>query len=435
MIKTINITGLFGRFNYSIDTMPDGITIITGPNGFGKSTILQIINALSTGDLAYLLKLEFKKIVVLFNNTKSTTIEKNNNTISIDGTDFRLTKDLYESYLQFKQRPWIIETADGYFDRRSDENFTEAELFRQFMAYNDDWITINRVSNKSPKNAHSSLKSITRKLDWIKQQCGDIGVISDQRLLKKKRSARDDQQVIDVISELPGRLKAQISHVYNQYSDTATSLDSTYPKRLFTAKDDIKDQEEYEHYLNEANRKFSKLCQYNLVDMTIIDQKEYNAKHATALKIYFDDFAEKYTVFEVLISKLDLFTRIINTRLRFKKIIISREKGFCIVDIDNPRKELNLSQLSSGEKQEIVLFYELIFGNKEKRLLLIDEPEISLHIAWQKHFLDDLLEVAKYTNIQAIVATHSPQIVSNHWDIQIDLGELYAEQLNKNQPQ
>ena len=53
MIKAIEVKKLFGRFDYYIATKADGITIITGPNGFGKSTILQIINALSNGNLAY----------------------------------------------------------------------------------------------------------------------------------------------------------------------------------------------------------------------------------------------------------------------------------------------------------------------------------------------------------------------------------------------
>lgn len=435
MIKNIKIAGLFGRFSYSIDTMPGGITIITGPNGFGKSTILKIINALSSNDLAYLLQLEFKQIVITFSNELSATIEKTDNGISVDDIHFQITNEIYKAYQHAKHRPWIIETADGYIDRRSDEKLTEAELFSRFIARSDEWIYLDHSTPKASKQAHVSFRNISKRLAWIKKQCGDIGVISDQRLLKKATSSRDDSQVIDVISELPKKLKEQISGVCSKYSDIATSLDSSYPKRLFAAKDDIKDQTEYEQYLKDANEKFLKLRQYNLVDMTIIDHKEYNPKYSTALKIYFDDFAEKYTVFEGLISKLDLFTRIINSRLRFKEITISKEKGFCIVDVDNPNKELNLSQLSSGEKQEIVLFYELIFGNKENRLLLIDEPEISLHIGWQKHFLDDLLEVAKDTNIKAIVATHSPQIISNHWDIQIDLGELYAEQLNKNQSQ
>lgn len=60
MIKTIDIVRLFGRFNYYIATKSDGITIITGPNGFGKSTILQIINALSNSNLAFFANWIFK---------------------------------------------------------------------------------------------------------------------------------------------------------------------------------------------------------------------------------------------------------------------------------------------------------------------------------------------------------------------------------------
>ena len=57
---------------------------------------------------------------------------------------------------------------------------------------------------------------------------------------------------------------------------------------------------------------------------------------------------------------------------------------------------------------------------------MIDEPEISLHIAWQKELMDDLRRVIQLNkNIQVIIATHSPQIISNNWDLQIDLGGQY----------
>ena len=71
------------------------------------------------------------------------------------------------------------------------------------------------------------------------------------------------------------------------------------------------------------------------------------------------------------------------------------------------------------------MFYELIFKTKSDLLLLIDEPEISLHVLWQKMFLNDLLKVVKSETINAIVATHSPQIIGGHSDMQIELGDLY----------
>jgi len=45
--------------------------------------------------------------------------------------------------------------------------------------------------------------------------------------------------------------------------------------------------------------------------------------------------------------------------------------------------------------------------------------------------MNDLLRAVKYKGFNVIVATHSPQIINNHWDKQIDLGELYSEQLSK----
>ena len=104
----------------------------------------------------------------------------------------------------------------------------------------------------------------------------------------------------------------------------------------------------------------------------------------------------------------------------------TRESGLVVVDNDDPNHILKLEQLSSGEKQEIVLFYELIFETEKQLLLLIDEPEISLHIMWQKLFMEDLDRVVSLGNLKVIVATHAPQIINNRWDLQIDLGELYG---------
>ena len=61
------------------------------------------------------------------------------------------------------------------------------------------------------------------------------------------------------------------------------------------------------------------------------------------------------------------------------------------------------------------------------RSVLIDEPEISLHIEWQQGFIDDLFRILELKNLNFIIATHSPYIVDAHYLNQIDLGELNSE--------
>jgi predicted ATP-binding protein involved in virulence len=143
------------------------------------------------------------------------------------------------------------------------------------------------------------------------------------------------------------------------------------------------------------------------------------------LLVYLKDSEEKTGVFDKLIDRMELFTDILNNRrFTFKTIRINREKGF--VFLTSKGKNLNLTDLSSGEQHEVVLLYELIFKAKQNTLVLIDEPEISLHISWQTEFLEDLLQIIKLQNIQIIIATHSPQIINDNWHLTVDL----AKQVN-----
>ncbi len=128
-------------------------------------------------------------------------------------------------------------------------------------------------------------------------------------------------------------------------------------------------------------------------------------------------------MFDELLQKLELFVSILNERrFAFKKIKISKEVGFIFTTIQE--NDISLSFLSSGEKQEVILLYELLFKIEEGALVLIDEPEISLHVAWQKAFLADVEKIARLQKFNVVVATHSPQIINGNWDITIDLEDL-----------
>jgi predicted ATP-binding protein involved in virulence len=80
--------------------------------------------------------------------------------------------------------------------------------------------------------------------------------------------------------------------------------------------------------------------------------------------------------------------------------------------------------LSSGEQHELVLLYELLFKVEPKSLVLIDEPELSLHVGWQVSFLKDLQEVIKLADLDILMATHSPDIIQDRWDLTVELQGL-----------
>lgn len=70
-------------------------------------------------------------------------------------------------------------------------------------------------------------------------------------------------------------------------------------------------------------------------------------------------------------------------------------------------------QLSSGEKQILVILLTVLIEDNLPYVLFMDEPEVSLHIEWQKRLVDMILELNP--NVQIILVTHSPAVIMNGW--------------------
>jgi len=85
--------------------------------------------------------------------------------------------------------------------------------------------------------------------------------------------------------------------------------------------------------------------------------------------------------------------------------------------------ERDMSVLSSGERQILIMFVHLVLDKKLKNgIFIIDEPELSLHISWQDMFVDAVLEAN--SNLQLVLATHSPSIIGgrNHMYVPLNGG-------------
>lgn len=76
-------------------------------------------------------------------------------------------------------------------------------------------------------------------------------------------------------------------------------------------------------------------------------------------------------------------------------------------------KELSIYQLSSGEKQMLIILLTMLVQNFEPSLVILDEPEISLHSDWQRKLISVMRKINP--NAQIIIATHSPTLIMDGW--------------------
>jgi predicted ATP-binding protein involved in virulence len=108
------------------------------------------------------------------------------------------------------------------------------------------------------------------------------------------------------------------------------------------------------------------------------------------LSIYADDNDRKLASLFGLLQKITLFKELIDERFDTKKVRINKTSG---IEVSDKKRKIPIEALSSGEQHQLVLFFELLFEIKSNALILIDEPELSLHVAWQKKFIGDLMKI------------------------------------------
>jgi len=427
MLIGIKIEKLFDIFDYDIEFKKEGITILTGPNGYGKTTVLKILEAFASQNGFFFVRLLFKKIILEFADSNTIILKRDTKgDISISTQDDSIFGHWNSKSLDkiLKRSPFRQIDENKWIDRRTHEIYHKDDLLQKVI------LEFPELANDFQISKFPQFSKIPT-----------IYFISTQRLLRpvsnpKIRRPRDFDFHIDnvndvnafsnTIEEYAQELRNKIRDTLAKSSETAQRLDSSFPHRLFEQETPISEKNFSERFERIKNTQKS-LSQYGLSDIKADDHPTYKPENAKALSVYIDDAEAKLADFDGLLEKLSIFTEILNERrFTFKRIVISKDDGFKFFTTDNKSPlALALGDLSSGEQQEVVLLYELLFKVEAGTLVLIDEPELSLHVVWQEQFLDDLFKVIELQKISIVVATHSPQIINNHWDLTVDLEENF----------
>ena len=440
-MKLLNLTllHLFDIFTHEIEYNQDErITIITAPNGYGKTITLKTIYNLFNKKLNFFIKLAFQKIIFTFDNDKSIEIIKNDTNQII--TFILKNNEKKISSFEYPSKKIASQIRKGIPRHRIDE----------FMPNFLERLSINQWINTLTNEVLSFEEAIYQYNDYIPDNIlkqFDIDIpeefllvidnlevyfIQEQRLVLRQPISdsrlRREVVITDTIEKYSNELSSQIKQTIGEYAQVTQSLDSSFPKRLFQEKNhnfdySLKDKL---RSLQEQRQKTSKYGLLKLAEDTFFQEDEIDANDTKVLSLYIADSEKKLSVFSSLVNKIELFTKILNERrFNFKSIEIDKDKGFVFKARNGSL--LQLTELSSGEQHEVVLLFELLFKATENSLVLIDEPEISLHVVWQKEFLNDIKEIINLQNIDIVIATHSPQIINERWDLTVNLEDFVIE--------
>ncbi|PCJ63634.1 MAG: hypothetical protein COA58_15975 [Bacteroidetes bacterium] len=128
------------------------------------------------------------------------------------------------------------------------------------------------------------------------------------------------------------------------------------------------------------------------------------------LHLFINSTKARFSALENLYETINDFIVSINSFYTKKTLSFNLSKGFEIRH--NSGDKLKLEMLSSGEKQLLLLFINTITATDQATIFIIDEPEISLNIKWQRNLLKTLLKFSSNNYVQFIIATHSIELLA-----------------------
>jgi len=423
LIKKISVEELFGYYTYdiSLECMEEGIAIIHGPNGCGKSTILKMLESISKNKYKIFFTIPFKKFLVQLDGLVLTI------TKGVDGIEIVSSNKSHE-------RVQMMNDAlnSEYFSEEFESNNT---MLSKLGAHR---IGVRRYLFEDKPYTYAEMLEYFSECNSDPQPDWLINVIKDLSILY----IGPDRLTIDnspKVSKYRIDLINIISSYESQYAIISKQLDATFPNRIITLgklrKPDQIDESNIVKSLKELSEKRNELTLRSILSgktterLIDVEQiKEDDIKNSETvnqvLSIYIEDNYKKFSVLDELLKKINVFEKAINYVFRDKEIKINRETGYVVKSMRGKLagKEIPITMLSSGEQHFLVLFFELIFNSKKNQLVLIDEPEMSLHISWQLDFVDKLIDISGLNNTQFILASHSPSIIRNHRNISIAVG-------------
>jgi ABC-type lipoprotein export system ATPase subunit len=461
--------GVLGEHDHEVTFGdPDNFAIVYGPNGVGKTRFLEIIDALGNlrGDL--LAALPFESAVIEFSDGSALAVSQEtaivptdsdwSKTYYVDGKVGHSTQKLFRIGDEAENEP----VPALIFTMVSEGKSVAAPPIPLADLTDRDSVTLSSRRDRFATNIRREYERILERTGSVAEaraflrhmertpgarqaiampeevasfaETLDLHLIATQRLLTMDMESgspgrKDSGLPRPTIEQYSATVRARLESDLSENSRLSQRLDSIFPRLMLERREqsDMSAETIRERLGDQSKRRarIQQITPLGIQHELPLPDGELTSAQRSVLQLYTEHAEEKLSTFADTVEKIDLLEDIVNARLYGKRLQINAENGITIIrESDGDR--IQLAALSSGEQHEIILMFDLLFNVKPGGLVLIDEPEISLHIAWQKRFIPDVLQIAKLVGFQFVIATHSPQIIDDNWRFAQRLGPKAA---------
>lgn len=433
-IARMIIKELHGCYDYDISFNPD-ITFLYGENGCGKTTVLRLLSSIISGELFVLDEYEFNYIQVHYSNdnisSQIITVIKMDEKLSITFNGNTTPIVLIDSNARNRHG---LEDQEFFENAFFDANPICVEIKNSF---DNLYIPLDRINIINNATERKELRRIFRYRRLSKGEYSPVEAMVATAYTAANVNLRNiDDNFRNQI--LKSSLEHNTKHIdiSETIKDFFTEDQTSFFENVKTSYinlmkelDLLSDNEEKRtrKYFDELEKQYEKVKQstnHRNVEIELL-LKYQELKNFLSIKELSDKMSEeKNKVTEPFTRFLSIINEFIKEGNNDKKIAID-EMGYIYLESEYGNRKIDIQNMSSGEKQLIVFFAYLIFGVSDKdAVFIVDEPELSLHLTWQRKFVN--CAASANEKVQLIFATHSPEIIGSYEDKMVKVAKHYV---------